>query len=77
MIDEVTLGLAPLVVESLFAALAELHRQGMTLLTVEQNVPLVLAHADRGCVLSGGAIVLEGPAGVLRDDPDLPRHFIG
>lgn len=77
IIDEVTLGLAPLVVESLFAALAELHRQGMTLLTVEQNVPLVLAHADRGCVLSGGAIVLEGPAGVLRDDPDLPRHFIG
>jgi branched-chain amino acid transport system ATP-binding protein len=55
IIDEVTLGLAPLVVEALFAALAELHRQGMTLLTVEQNVPLVLAHADRGCVLSGGA----------------------
>jgi len=77
IIDEVTLGLAPLVVESLFAALAELHRQGMTLLTVEQNVPLVLVHADRGCVLSGGAIVLEGPARVLRDDPDLPRHFIG
>lgn len=77
IIDEVTLGLAPLVVESLFAALAELHRQGMTLLTVEQNVPLVLTHADRGCVLSGGAIVLEGPARVLRDDPDLPRHFIG
>lgn len=77
IIDEVTLGLAPLVVESLFAALAELHRQGMTLLTVEQNVPLVLAHADRGCVLSGGAIVLDGPSRVLLDDPDLPRHFIG
>ncbi len=77
IIDEVTLGLAPLVVDTLFAALAELHRQGMTLLTVEQNVPLVLAHADRGCVLSGGAIVLEGPARMLCDDPDLPRHFIG
>jgi branched-chain amino acid transport system ATP-binding protein len=77
IIDEVTLGLAPLVVESLFAALAELHRQGMTLLTVEQNVPLALAHADRGCVLSGGTVVLEGRATVLRDDPDLPRHFIG
>ena len=49
----------------------------MTLLTVEQNVPLVLTHADRGCVLSGGAIVLEGHARVLRDDPELPRHFIG
>ncbi len=77
IVDEVTLGLAPLIVESLFAALTELHHQGMTLLTVEQNVPLVLAHADRGCVLSGGKIVLEGPAGILRDDPDLPRHFIG
>lgn len=77
IIDEVTLGLAPLVIKSLFAALVELHEQGITLLTAEQNVPLALAHADRGCVLSGGAIVMEGPAEVLRDDPDLPRHFIG
>ena len=77
IIDEVTLGLAPLVVQPLFAALARLHHQGMTLLTVEQNVPMVLAHADRGCVLSGGAIVMEGPAAVLRDDADLPHRFLG
>lgn len=77
IIDEVTLGLAPLVVQPLFAALARLHEQGMTLLTVEQNVPLALAHADRGCVLSGGAIVMDGPAAALRDDPDLPNRFLG
>jgi branched-chain amino acid transport system ATP-binding protein len=77
IIDEVTLGLAPLVVKSLFTALVGLHEQGITLLTAEQNVPLALAHADRGCVLSGGAIVMEGPAEALRDDPDLPRHFVG
>ena len=77
IIDEVTLGLAPLVVQPLFAALARLHKQGMTLLTVEQNVPMALAHADRGCVLSGGTIVMEGPAATLRDDPDLPNRFLG
>ena len=77
MIDEVTLGLAPLVIGTLFAALAELRRQGVTLLTVEQNVPLVLEHADRAYVMNGGRIVLQGTAGALRDDPDLPRRFLG
>jgi branched-chain amino acid transport system ATP-binding protein len=77
MIDEVTLGLAPLVIGTLFAALAELRRQGVTLLTVEQNVPLVLEHADRAYVMNGGRLVLQGTAGALRDDPDLPRRFLG
>jgi len=77
IIDEVTLGLAPLVVQPLFDALSYLRGQGMTLLTVEQNVPLALAHADRACVLSGGAIAMHGPASVLRDDPALPAYFVG
>jgi branched-chain amino acid transport system ATP-binding protein len=77
LIDEVALGLAPLVVQELFAALSRLHRQGLALLTVEQNVPMALAHADRGCLLNGGGIVLEGAAATLRDDPDLPRRFLG
>jgi branched-chain amino acid transport system ATP-binding protein len=77
IIDEVTLGLAPLVVQPLFEALSYLRRQGVTLLTVEQNVPLALAHADRACVLSGGTIAMQGPASLLRNDPALPAHFVG
>jgi branched-chain amino acid transport system ATP-binding protein len=77
MIDEVTLGLAPIVVATLFGALAHLHRQGMTLLTVEQNVPLALEYADRACIMNAGRMVMEGPAERLRTDPDLPRHFLG
>ena len=77
MIDEVTLGLAPIVVATLFDALARLRQQGMTLLTVEQNVPLALGHASRACILNRGRIVREGPAASLRDDPDLPNLFLG
>ena len=77
MIDEVTLGLAPIVVATLFDALARLRQQGMTLLTVEQNVPLVLGYASRACILNRGRIVREGPAASLRDDPDLPKLFLG
>jgi branched-chain amino acid transport system ATP-binding protein len=77
MIDEVTLGLAPLVIRTLFGALSELRRQGVTLLTVEQNVPLALEYADRAYVMNGGRIVLEGSTASLRHDPDLPRRFLG
>ena len=77
MIDEVTLGLAPRVVTTLFDALARLRGQGMTLLTVEQNVPLALGYASRACIMNGGRVVLEGPAASLRDDPDLPKLFLG
>jgi branched-chain amino acid transport system ATP-binding protein len=77
MIDEVTLGLAPLVIGTLFETLSELRRQGVTLLTVEQNVPLALDYADRAYVMNGGRMVLQGNARELRDDPDLPRRFLG
>jgi branched-chain amino acid transport system ATP-binding protein len=72
MIDEVSLGLAPIVVGTLFAALSRLRREGMTLLTVEQ-----LEYADRACILNVGRIVLEDPVAMLRNAPDLPRRFFG
>lgn len=77
MIDEVTLGLAPIVVTTLFDALARLRQQGMTLLTVEQNVPLALGYASRACILNRGRIIREGATASLRDDPDLPKLFLG
>jgi branched-chain amino acid transport system ATP-binding protein len=77
LIDEPTLGLAPLVVQTVFATLSVLRQQGLTLLTVEQNVPLALAHADRAYVMGSGAIVMEGPARALLHDPQLPGRFLG
>ena len=76
LIDEVSLGLAPLVVERLFVALAEIRKSGTTLVTVEQNVALALDCADRAYLLRGGAVVYAGDAGTLRDDPELPRLFL-
>ncbi|UYN96190.1 MAG: ABC transporter ATP-binding protein [Enhydrobacter sp.] len=77
LIDEVSLGLAPLVVERLFAALSEVRRAGTALMIVEQNVDLALAHADRAYVLRDGRVALAGAARELRNNPDLDRLFLG
>ena len=77
MIDEVSLGLSPKVVERLFAALATISRQGTTLITVEQNIALVLEHANRACVLRNGTLVATGQAAQWRDDAALHRLVLG
>ena len=69
LLDEPSLGLAPRIVESIFAVLAELHRSGMSLLVVEQSVPAALALAQRAYILEGGTIVGEGePQTLLKAD---------
>jgi branched-chain amino acid transport system ATP-binding protein len=69
MLDEPSLGLAPMVVDALFAALARLGERGMTILLVEQNVRRALSIASRGYVMNLGRIEIEGPAEkILRDD---------
>jgi len=69
LLDEPSLGLAPLAVRELFALVADLRKTGVTVLLVEQNVRQALAVADRGYVLESGRIILEGPAqDLLRDD---------
>ena len=60
MLDEPSLGLAPLVVQAIFQVIRELHRRGVTILLVEQNVRQALAVADRGYVLATGRVILEG-----------------
>jgi branched-chain amino acid transport system ATP-binding protein len=77
LLDEPSLGLAPLMVERIFETIAELKRQGRTILLVEQNVHHALDIADRAYVLETGQITLEGPASVLRRDPNVERSYLG
>ena len=77
LLDEPSLGLAPLMVERIFETIAELKRQGRTILLVEQNVHHALDVADRAYVMETGRITLEGPAEVLRRDPQVERSYLG
>jgi branched-chain amino acid transport system ATP-binding protein len=77
MLDEPSLGLAPKLVAEVMAALAQLHREGLTILLVEQNANAALAIADRGLVLESGVITLEGPAQQLLHDPSLQNVYLG
>ena len=77
LLDEPSLGLAPLMVERIFDTIAELKRQGRTILLVEQNVHQAFEVADRVYVLETGRITLDGPADVLRQDPKVEQSYLG
>ena len=77
MLDEPTTGLAPIVAELAFEALAGLKQKGMTLLIAEQQVPLALSVADRGYVLENGRIRLEGASKELERNPEVRRAYLG
>jgi branched-chain amino acid transport system ATP-binding protein len=77
LLDEPSLGLAPLMVERIFETIAELKRQGRTILLVEQNVHQALDVADRAYVLETGRITLDGAADVLRHDPKVEQSYLG
>jgi branched-chain amino acid transport system ATP-binding protein len=77
LLDEPSLGLAPRVVESIFAILGALHREGMSLLIVEQNVHVVLALARRAYILEAGRIVGEGEAQTLLHDDYIRTAYLG
>jgi branched-chain amino acid transport system ATP-binding protein len=77
LLDEPSLGLAPRVVESIFAILTELHRDGMSLLIVEQNVHAVLALVERAYILEGGRIVGEGDGKKLLADEHVQAAYLG
>ena len=73
MVDELSLGLAPIVVEELFGVLADLHAAGTTLLIVEQNATQAMAHAERAVFLEKGRVRYSGPAQELAGRTDLLR----
>jgi branched-chain amino acid transport system ATP-binding protein len=77
MLDEPTLGLAPVMIDQLSDAITRLHRSGITLLVVEQRVDLALALADRGYVMQTGSVVMTGDAKTLLADPGIKAAFLG
>jgi branched-chain amino acid transport system ATP-binding protein len=77
MLDEPSMGLAPLMVEKVFSVISDIHRQGMTILMVEQNARKALQVAQRGYVLETGKIVLEGPADQLMHNPQVQHAYLG
>jgi branched-chain amino acid transport system ATP-binding protein len=77
LLDEVSLGLMPTMVEQTFQTIRELHRQGATILLVEQNARMALSVATRGYVLETGTIILSGSADELAADPKVKRAYLG
>jgi branched-chain amino acid transport system ATP-binding protein len=77
LVDEPSLGLAPLLTKSVFAALKRLSQDGLTILLVEQNVPGTLEMADRAYVLEQGEVVLEGPALSLQESAHIQEVYMG
>jgi branched-chain amino acid transport system ATP-binding protein len=77
LLDEPSMGLAPVLVEQIFETVETINRQGVTILLVEQNAAMALSVAGRGYVLETGEIVLEGPARALADDPEVRRAYLG
>jgi branched-chain amino acid transport system ATP-binding protein len=77
LMDEPSMGLAPVLVEDIFQVIREIKAEGATILLVEQNAYQALGVADRAYVLETGQIVLEGPAEKLRDSPEVKRAYLG
>jgi len=77
LMDEPSMGLAPILVERSFEIIEQVHQSGVAMLVVEQNANVSLSIADRGYVLSTGRLVLEGLAASLREDEDLRKAYLG
>jgi branched-chain amino acid transport system ATP-binding protein len=77
LMDEPSMGLAPILVERSFEIIKQVHESGVAMLVVEQNANVSLAIADRGYVLSTGRLVLEGKASALVEDEDLRKAYLG
>jgi branched-chain amino acid transport system ATP-binding protein len=77
LLDEPSLGLAPLVVHTIFEAIDAIKSKGTTILLVEQNAHAALKHSDRAYVLETGRIVMEGPSAELAADPRIKEAYLG
>jgi len=77
LLDEPSMGLAPVLVEQIFDTISDINRQGMTILLVEQNAAMALSIAHRGYVLETGSIALAGTAAELSENADVRRAYLG
>jgi len=77
LLDEPSLGLAPIVCHTIFKTIDEIKAAGTTVLLVEQNANAALKHSDRGYVLETGAVTLEGSAGAIAGDPRIREAYLG
>jgi len=77
LLDEPSMGLAPLLMMSMFEALKEINQEGTTILLVEQNARLALKFAQRGYVLESGHLVLEGASDQLLENPEVKKAYLG
>ncbi|HIC88779.1 MAG TPA: ABC transporter ATP-binding protein, partial [Anaerolineae bacterium] len=77
LLDEPSMGLAPLLVEEIFRVIKEINEQGTTILLVEQNALMALSIAHRGYVMETGTLVLEGSAQELAKDPQVKEAYLG
>lgn len=77
LLDEPSLGLAPILVHTILVAIDEINREGATILLVEQNANAALKHSHRGYVLETGSIVMEGPSERLAADPRVREAYLG
>ena len=77
LLDEPSLGLAPILVDTIFQVIQDINKAGTTVLLIEQNALKALGVASRAYVLETGRIVKEGPAKVLRESPDVQKAYLG
>jgi branched-chain amino acid transport system ATP-binding protein len=77
LLDEPSMGLAPLIADQIFATIAQIKRDGVTILLVEQNAERAIEIADRGYVLETGTIALSGTAATLRSNPQVQAAYLG
>ena len=77
LMDEPSMGLSPLLVQEIFRIIQEVHRQGITVLLVEQNARMALSISDRAYVLETGKISISGDAAALLNDPRVKKAYLG
>jgi branched-chain amino acid transport system ATP-binding protein len=77
LLDEPSMGLAPILVEDIFRTVKEINAEGTTVLLVEQNALMALSVANRGYVLETGTVALEGTAEQLRENPQVKAAYLG
>jgi branched-chain amino acid transport system ATP-binding protein len=77
LLDEPSMGLAPILVERIYETVAEINRQGTTILLVEQNANFALEYASRGYVLETGTVALADESSALRENPEVQKAYLG